>query len=326
VLELMRRLKARGTAIVFISHRIGEVMDAADRAIVLKDGALTLDAVAGDFDRDDLIQAMVGRKLSNIFPERPTNFESAPPAIRLDNAGNAELPPIRLSVRKGEVLGVAGLEGQGQHQLASALSGARPFRSGTVEIDGKPANIASVAKAIALGIASIPDDRKRDGLALTLPVRTNMSLFAIGRESKFGLLPLAAEKRFAEEARDRFSIKSSSLEQPVGQLSGGNQQKVVFARWLAHTPRILVLAEPTKGVDIQTKSEIYHLVSDLTEKGVAVILISSDLLELIGLSDRIVTIYEQRISAEIARPDFSEEHIMRCATRHADPQAEPVHA
>ena len=326
VIDLMQRLKARGTSIVFISHRLGEVMDAADRAIVLKDGALTLDKPAGDFSRDDLIQAMVGRKLSNIFPERPSSFDAGPPAIRLQDAGNASLPPVSLSVRKGEVLGVAGLEGQGQHELAAALSGARPFRSGTVEIDGKPTNISSVARAIALGVASIPDDRKRDGLALTLPVRTNMSLFAIGRDAPFGLLPLATEKRFTEEARDRFAIKAASLEQPVGELSGGNQQKVVFARWLAHTPKILLLAEPTKGVDIETKSEIYRLVSELTGKGVAVILISSDLLELIGLSDRIMTVYERRISAEIARADFSEEHIMRCATRHADEPAEVVHA
>ena len=326
VLGLMRRLKDKGTSIIFISHRLGEVMTAADRAVVLKDGELTLDAPAGAFERDDLIQAMVGRKLSNIFPARTAPDAAAPIAIKLENAGNAVLPSISFCVREGEVLGIAGLEGQGQRELALALCGSQPFRRGTVEVGGKPQAISSIQKAIALGIASIPDDRKRDGLALDLPVRTNMSLFALRQVAKFDLLPLGEEQRFAEDARKRFDIKLSSLEQPVVQLSGGNQQKVVFARWLAHTPRVLVLAEPTKGVDIQTKAEIYRLVSELSGKGVAVILISSDLLELIGLSDRIVTLYERQISAEIPRSAFSEEYIMSKATARADEETEVVHA
>ena len=326
VIGLMRRMKDKGTAIIFISHRLGEVMEVADRAVVLKDGELTLDASAGAFERDDLIQAMVGRKLSNIFPARAAPDDSAPLALRLEDAGNGELPSISFQVREGEVLGVAGLEGQGQRELALALCGAQPFRKGIVELGGQPQTISSIQKAIALGIASIPDDRKRDGLALDLPVRTNMSLFALRQVAKFGLLPLREEQRFSEDARSRFNIKLSSLEQPVGQLSGGNQQKVVFARWLAHTPRVLVLAEPTKGVDIQTKAEIYRLVSELSGKGVAVILISSDLLELIGMSDRIVTLYERRISAEIPKSAFSEEYIMSRATAHADEATESVNA
>jgi len=325
VLGLLRTLKARGISIVFISHRLGEVMEAADRAIVLKDGELTLDAKRGRFDRDDLIQAMVGRKLTNIFPSRPSLSPTAPLALNIEDAGNGELPPITMSVRQGEVLGIAGLEGQGQRELALALCGARPFRSGTVEIAGRSAKISSTAKAIALGIASIPDDRKRDGLALDLSVRANISLFALEEAARFGFLPLDTEKSFANEARARFAIKVDSLEQPVEQLSGGNQQKVVFARWLAHTPRVLVLAEPTKGVDIQTKSEIYQLISELTDKGVAVILISSDLLELIGLSDRIFTLYERRISARIKREDFSEEFIMARATASQEAR-ETAHA
>lgn len=322
VLALMQTLKERGTAIVFISHRLGEIMSAADRVIVLKDGELTLEATRGAFSRDDLVHAMVGRKLSNIFPARPDNIASAQPRLELGCAGNSDLPPISFSVRRGEILGIAGLEGQGQKQLSAALCGSKPFQTGKFCIDGKPEKISSVASAVALGIASIPDDRKREGLALGLPAYMNMSLFAISDKSRWGLLPLAAEKKFAEEARDRFNIRLHSLDQPVGQLSGGNQQKVVFARWLAHVPRVLVLFEPTKGVDVETKSQIYQLVSDLTLQGVSVILISSDLLELIGLSDRILTLYEGRISGEIMREKFSEEIIMQYATSAAnEPEA-----
>jgi ABC-type sugar transport system ATPase subunit len=298
--------------VIFISHRLSEIMDAADRAVVLKDGELTLEARRGAFDRDDLIQAMVGRKLSNIFPERP-HLLVAEPVFALEQAGNAALPAINLKVGRGEILGIAGLEGQGQKPLAEALCGAAPFTSGVVRLDGAVTRLGSTSAAIAAGIASIPDDRKHDGLALSLPIRMNMSLFAISDKTSFGFLPLARERQFGEQARSRFSIRSTDLEQPAGQLSGGNQQKVVFARWLANKPKLLVLYEPTKGVDIQSKSEIYHLIDELTRDGVSVILISSDLIELIGLSDRILTLYEGRVTGEIGRADFSEERIMRFA-------------
>lgn len=325
VLELMTRLKTAGTSVVFISHRLTEVMNAADRVVVLKDGEMTLEAERGAFDRDDLIQAMVGRKLSNIFPERP-HISVADTVFQLQKAANAHLPPIDLAIRKGEILGIAGLEGQGQKPLADALCGIRPFTSGTVRIDGDIIKLATPSQAIAAGIASIPDDRKHEGLALGLPIRMNMSLFAISSQTRFGFLPLARERQFGEEARNRFSIRSTDLEQPVGQLSGGNQQKVVFARWLAHRPKLLVLYEPTKGIDIQSKSEIYHLVDELTRQGVSVLLISSDLLELIGLSDRILTLYEGKISGEIGRGEFSEEKIMRHAAGIAATEGVTEHA
>nr|WP_281378126.1 sugar ABC transporter ATP-binding protein [Martelella radicis] len=312
VLKLMRQLKDEGTSVIFISHRMGEIMEAADRVVVLKDGALTLAAARGEFDEDDLVQAMVGRKLENIFPARPA-LEGRPVRFAVSGGANARLPEIDFVVRRGEVLGIAGLEGQGQKPLADALCGIAPFRSGTVELDGKAVKLKTPAAAIGAGIASIPDDRKHEGLALSLPIRLNMSLFAISERSRAGFLPLDYEREFVEGARKRFSIRSTDMEQPVGELSGGNQQKVVFARWLAHEPKLLVLYEPTKGVDVQSKSEIYHLVDELSKKGVSVILISSDLMELIGLSDRILALYEGRITGEIARADFSEEKIMRYA-------------
>lgn len=312
VLKLMDALKREGTSIIFISHRMGEIMEAADRVVVLKDGALTLAARRGEFAENDLIHAMVGRTLENIFPPRPP-LEDGPVRFAVSGGTNAELPEIDFSVRRGEVLGIAGLEGQGQKPLADALCGIAPFKSGRIELDGVEVRLRSPAAAIAAGIASIPDDRKHEGLALSLPIRLNMSLFAISERARAGLLPLAYEREFVEGARERFSIRSTDMEQPVEELSGGNQQKVVFARWLAHEPKLLVLYEPTKGVDVQSKSEIYHLVDALSKKGVSVILISSDLMELIGLSDRILALYEGRITGEIARSDFSEEKIMRYA-------------
>ena len=312
VIKLMEQLKGQGTSIIFISHRMGEIMAAADRVVVLKDGALTLSAARGGFSEDDLIHAMVGRKLENIFPARPA-LENAPVRFSVRGGTNANLPEIDFEVRRGEVLGIAGLEGQGQKPLADALCGMMPLRAGAIELDGKTLKLKSPAAAIDAGIASIPDDRKHDGLALSLPIRLNMSLFAITERAKGGFLPLAYEREFVEGARERFSIRSTDMEQPVGELSGGNQQKVVFARWLAHEPKLLVLYEPTKGVDVQSKSEIYHLVDELSRKGVSVILISSDLMELIGLSDRILALYEGRITGEIARSEFSEEKIMRYA-------------
>ena len=191
-------------------------------------------------------------------------------------------------------------------------------------IDGDRIRLNSVARGIAAGIAAIPDDRKHEGLALDLPIRMNVSLFALSRQSAWGWLAHASRTAAsAEEARKRFAIRSTGIEQPVRQLSGGNQQKVVFARWLAETPKVLVLYEPTKGIDVGAKTEIYRLIGELTGAGVAVVLISADMLELIGLSDRIHVLFEGTITGTLERPDFSEEAIMRLA---AGPEGALGHA
>jgi ABC-type sugar transport system ATPase subunit len=233
------------------------------------------------------------------------------------------LRPLSFDVRAGEVVGFAGLEGQGQRPLAHALAGIAPFRSGELAVDGKPVAVTSVAKAIAAGIASIPDDRRHEGLAIDLPLRMNVSLMALLRQSRWGWLGHAFESRFAEEARRRFAIRSTGIEQPVRQLSGGNQQKVVFARWLAETPKVLVLYEPTKGVDVGAKTEIYRLIGELSAQGVAIVLISADMLELIGLSDQIHVLFAGTVAGTLERRDFSEEAIMRLA---AGPEGGLSHA
>ncbi|MDB5615528.1 MAG: hypothetical protein JWQ22_3181 [Devosia sp.] len=313
VLAVMRRLTVRGGAVIFISHRLDEVVAAGDRAVVLKDGVLTLDAVRGDFDRDALVRAMVGRTLTDIFPARPAVVETNPIRFRVEDGQAKGLKPISFFVRAGGVLGFAGLEGQGQRPLARALSGITAFKSGTVSLDGQSLALSSPAAAIGAGMASIPDDRKHEGLALDLPIKMNMSLFALSRQTQWGVLPLRAEREFAEAARERFMIRSTDIDQNVGQLSGGNQQKVVFPRWLANTPKVLVLYEPTKGVDVGAKTEIYKLVGELTDQGVSVILISADMLELIGLCDRINVLYEGAIVGGLGHSEFAKEEIMRLA-------------
>jgi ABC-type sugar transport system ATPase subunit len=323
VLAAMARVKAAGSSVIFISHRLDEVMEAADHAVVLKDGAITLDAARGTFGRDDLIRAMVGRTLSDIFPPRPASFAGTPDRLVVRTASAPGLKPIDLRVRAGEIVGFAGLEGQGQRALARALCGISPFTTGTVQIDGAPVSLGSVASGIAAGIAAIPDDRKHEGLALDLPVRMNLSLFALSRLTQWGWLRHGVEDAFAEEARRRFAIRTTGVEQRVRQLSGGNQQKVVFARWLAETPKILLLHEPTKGVDVGAKAEIYRLIGALGAQGVAIILISADMIELIGLADQIHVLFEGAISGTLAREQFSEEAIMRLA---AGPEGAFVHA
>ena len=313
VLAVMRRLTGRGGSVIFISHRLDEVMAAGDRAVVLKDGVLTLDAARGSFDRDSLVKAMVGRTLTDVFPQRPAGVATNAVRFSVENGQAKGLKPISFAVRAGEIVGFAGLEGQGQRPLARALSGVAPFKAGTVTLEGQALDLSSPAAAIRAGMATIPDDRKHEGLALDLPISMNMSLFALSKHTQWGVLPLRAEREFAEAARERFMIRSTGIDQNVRQLSGGNQQKVVFARWLAETPKVLVLYEPTKGVDVNAKTEIYRLVGELTGQGVSVILISADMLELIGLCDTINVLYEGAISGSLDRAQFSEEEIMRLA-------------
>jgi ABC-type sugar transport system ATPase subunit len=309
---LIENLKREGTGVLFISHRLDEVGAICDRVIVLKDGALTLDAARGDFDRETMIRAMVGRKLADIFPPRPAQAERRPRLI-VNEAWAPGLKPISFRIGAGEILGFAGLEGQGQQPLARALAGIAPFKRGGLRLDDRDIRVSSPAAAIRAGIASIPDDRKLEGLALDMPLRANVSLFAILQRARFGFLPFKHERAFAEDARRRFAIRATSVEQPVRELSGGNQQKVVFAKWLSRPPNLLVLHEPTKGVDVAAKAEIYGLVGELAEAGAAIALISSDMLELLGLSDRISVLYGGAIIGSLTRAEASEEAIMRLA-------------
>ncbi len=314
LLDLMKQVANGGAAVIFISHRLEEIVSVADRAIVLKDGVLVLDAPRGSFDRDRLVGAMVGRQLSDIFPARPPDIDRDTARLSVAGATAPGLRPVSFSVAAGEVLGFAGLEGQGQRPLAHALFGISPFRQGRILVDGAPVRLAGVGDAIQAGIAAIPDDRKREGLALDLPVRANLSLFALTERSEWGFLPFGRERAFVEQARDRFAIRMQDDEQPIRELSGGNQQKVVFARWLSRRPKILVLYEPTKGIDVQAKAEIYRLLARLSADGTSIVLISSDMLELIGLSDRIAVMHGGGIVGMLPRPEFSEERIMRLAS------------
>jgi len=285
---------------------------------VLKDGAVTLNSERNSLDRETLIRAMVGRKITDIFPHPRAEPERKPRLI-VEQAVAPGLQPITFTVGAGEILGFAGLEGQGQGPLARALAGVAPFKSGRVRLDTQDTRISSAAASVRAGIASIPDDRKLEGLALDMPLRANVSFFAVVERVRWGPLPFEDERAFAEAARERFGIRAASIEQMTRELSGGNQQKVVFAKWLSRVPKVLVLHEPTKGVDVATKTEIYRLVSNFAETGVAVVLISSDMLELIGLCDRINIMYGGAIVGSLAGAEATEEAILRLAT---GPQAE----
>ena len=310
---LIENLKRQGAGVLFISHRLDEVGAICDRVIVLKAGVLTLDAARGDFDREAMIRAMVGRKLADIFPPRPAQAERRPRLVVEEAGAPPGLKPISFRIGAGEILGFAGLEGQGQQPLARALAGIAPFKRGRLRLDDQEIRVSGPGAAIRAGIASIPDDRKLEGLALDMPLRANVSLFAILQRARFGFLPFKHERDFAEAARRRFAIRATSIEQPVRELSGGNQQKVVFAKWLSRPPKLLVLYEPTKGVDVAAKAEIYRLIGELAESGVAIALISSDMLELLGLSDRVSVLYGGAIVGSLTRAEASEEAIMRLA-------------
>ena len=309
----IRRLSERGIAVLYISHRLKEVFEIADRITVLKDGERVGTMRAADVTTPELVRMMVGRELSQYFPERAHADALGPVKLRLRGAGNDFLANVDLEVRAGEILGVAGLQGSGRTELARAIFGADPFTRGELELDGKERHVRSPAQAVAAGIGFVTEDRKAEGLALSQSVRDNVALAwrglkrAVRREHTLavGDLVKAVELRFRD------------LGQEVRFLSGGNQQKVVLAKWLATEPRLLIFDEPTRGIDVGAKAGIHDLIRGLANGGVAVILISSELPEVIGMSDRIVVMRQGEIAGEVAA-GASEAEIMFLATGERD--------
>jgi ribose transport system ATP-binding protein len=309
----IRRLKERGIAVLYISHRLKEVFEIAERITVLKDGELVATVPASEVTTPELVRMMVGRELDQYFPPRAAPEAIGAPKLRLRGAGNDFLANVDLEVRAGEILGIAGLQGSGRTELARAIFGADPFTRGTLELDGTARHIGSPARAVAAGIGLVTEDRKSEGLALSQSVRDNVALAwrgmrrAARREHTLavGDLVKAVELRFRD------------LGQEVRFLSGGNQQKVVLAKWLATEPRLLIFDEPTRGIDVGAKAGIHDLIRGLANEGVAVILISSELPEVIGMSDRIVVMRQGEIAGEVG-PDASEADIMFLATGERD--------
>ena len=310
--EIIRQLKQKGVTVIYISHRLEEVFRISDRVSVMRDGRYVATKLTKDTSRKELISLMVGRELKEVYPSRtivPTEI-----ALEIKNlSGNGD-QDISFSVRKGEILGISGLVGAGRTELAMLLFGAVPSESGEIWVDGKPIQIKSPSDAIQHGIGLLTEDRKGKGLFLEMAVGWNISFPIIRRLSKYGIVNTKTENEIAEKYKQRINIKTPSLEQRVINLSGGNQQKVVLAKSLAAESDILIFDEPTRGIDVGAKQEIYHLMCELANNGIAILMISSDMEELLGMSDRIVVLCEGKLAGEVRKEQFSQDYILDLAS------------
>jgi ABC-type sugar transport system ATPase subunit len=312
VLQLVWRLKADGVGIVYISHRIEEILAIADRITVLRDGQSVACRRAAEVDRDELIGLMVGRSIESVYPKRAVPIREVAFEVRCLSNQNAGLENISFSVRQGEIFGLAGLGGSGRTSLARTLFGLSPSGS-DIFLSGTPHRLDSPADAIRLGIGYLPEDRRQHGVILEMQVAMNISLAALGSVCRWGLVNRRRERDLARKYVDLLRIKTSSVFRATGTLSGGNQQKVALARWLAIHPRVMILDEPTQGVDIGSKSEIHQFIVQLAEQGMAIILISSELAEILGMCDRIGVMHRGTLAGILTRAEATQSNIMSLA-------------
>jgi rhamnose transport system ATP-binding protein len=311
--EIVRRLRSQGAGIVYISHRLEELSRIADRITVLRDGETIETRPAAGADSRTLIRLMAGRDLSAVFPKQSVPIGNPVLTVTSLTSAAARIRNVSFQVKAGEILGVAGLVGAGRTQLAETLFGLTPADSGTIEIDGHPAAISQPADAIAAGLAYVPEDRRKHGVVGELPVRANTTLAILDRISKATLLETAAERTLATEWVARLGIKTDGIDAPVSSLSGGNQQKVSIARWLSTQPKVLILDEPTQGIDVGAKAECHRIMGDLAAKGLAIVMISSELAEIMGMSDRIAVMRDGEIAGIVDRADATPENILALA-------------
>jgi ABC-type sugar transport system ATPase subunit len=320
--RVVHDLKASGVTILYISHRMREVFDNCDYVTVLRDGRHVKTVRLDETDQDEVVRLMVGRDLASVQRVKP-DHAGKPVILSVRGLGDGKrYNDVSFDLRQGEIVGVAGLIGAGRSEMALGIFGAPPAPQGTVALDGRQVRIRKPSDAMRLGIGMVPEDRKLQGLVLGMSVGANLSLSAmgLGRISNAGFVNPRAEGRMIDGYVDRFRIKTPSVEQLVGLLSGGNQQKVVLAKWLATKPRLLIVDEPTRGVDVGTKAEIYTLMRELARDGLAILVISSDLPEVLTISDRILVMRSGSLAGEIAFEDASEELIMALAAlEHAQP-------
>lgn len=311
--SLIRRLTSDGVGVIYISHRLEEIFRIADRVSVLRDGRLVAVKNVADTNRDEVIRLMVGREIEEAATGRSAEPGDVVSEIRnLTRSGVIE--DVSFTVRRGEVLGLAGLVGAGRTEVARAIFGADPIDTGEIWIDGTRAEIASPWDAIRYGIGLVPEDRKALGLVLGMAVRENISMANLGKLSRAGFISRRAEREVAQRFVDELAIKTPSVDQAVQNLSGGNQQKVVLAKWLFTQSKVMIFDEPTRGIDVGAKAEIYELMNRLAASGVAIVMISSELPEILAMSDRILVMHEGRIAGELSRSEATQERIMRLAT------------
>jgi ABC-type sugar transport system ATPase subunit len=310
--DIVRKLRARGVAIVFISHRMVEIFQIADKVSVMRDGQMITTLEVGQTTEADIISAMVGREIGNLYVKEETRIGDIVLEVRELSTKNF-LNDINFYVRSGEILGFAGLVGAGRSEVMRAIFGIDPKQSGSVFVKGKKADIRKTGDSLRYGIGFVPEDRKEQALILNMTVKRNMSLAALDRVSRGWFIDKLRENRLVERFISLLRVKTPSMEQKVVNLSGGNQQKVVIAKWMANEPSILILDEPTRGIDVGAKKEIHKLMCDLASQGVAIVLVSSELPEIIGMSDRIMVMHEGRIKGEFARRNVTQEEIMQMA-------------
>ena len=308
---LIRTLRDEGLAIVYVTHRLPEVMAISDRVAVLRDGQLVGIRNTAETTQQDVVRMMVGRDLSNGFARQETSRPAV--VLEVNNLSSIWHQDINFQIRAGEILGFAGLVGAGRTELAKVIFGALPRSRGTVAVDGKAVPIGSPSAAIGANIGFAPEDRKGEGLILVRSVIENASMAIYSALSSWGVLQTRTMVDEVAPLIRQLEIKTPSMEQEVGKLSGGNQQKVVLARWLAAKPKVLILDEPTRAVDVGAKAEIYRLIDSLAKSGIAIMLISSEMPELLALSDRIVVMHGRRISDPIEKRDATEERILSLA-------------
>jgi ABC-type sugar transport system ATPase subunit len=310
--EQIRRLRSQGVSIIYISHKMEEIFKISDRITVLRDGTFIGTRNAADIDTGVLIKMMVGRELSDVFPKKTVPPGDLALRVRGLSLGN-RVKQVGFDLRRGEILGIAGLVGAGRSELVESIFGLRKKDGGEVEIKGRPAAIRRPGDAIRQGVALITEDRKMTGLNLRSSIGDNITIVSIKQLTKHGLLNRRKERDCAASFVDKLRIKASGIGVQTLSLSGGNQQKVVIAKWLVGDPDIIIMDEPTRGIDVGAKRDIYLLMGDLAEKGKAIIMISSEMPELIGMCDRIIVLAEGKLTGEFERDRFSQEAIMWCA-------------
>lgn len=313
LMHIIRQLRAEGTGIVYISHKLEEIMAIADRATVLRDGRLVGVRPMAELTRDEMVRMMVGRPLTTLYVRNhvPTTDIS----LEVKNLSvPGRVHDASLVAHKGEVVGITGLMGAGQPELVRAIFGAVPRSAGEIRLFGRPVDIRSPQDAIGHGIALLTENRKEEGLVLMLPVVANTSLASMGKISRYGFVDGKKERQQAAGYVERLDIRTPSLDQEVDSLSGGNQQKVVLAKWLATDADVIIMAEPTRGIDVGAKAEVYRLIDELAANGKTILLVSSELPEVINLSDRIYVMHEGRITAELDASNTSQEEIGTYAT------------
>lgn len=311
--EVIARLRGQGVGIIYISHRLEEVQSIADRVTVLRDGSTVGTHARDGLQRSTLINLMIGRELSAIFPKRTVELGDLALELRGVTCRSAGVHDVSLGVRRGEIVGLAGLVGSGRTELAHTVFGLTPADSGDVLVDGRLVNVRSASDAIEAGIGYLPEDRKQHGVVAEMPVDHNISLANLSGVSRHGLIDRTRERARAQQYVDQLRIKTASVAAEVESLSGGNQQKVALARWLATAPKVLILDEPTQGVDVGSKSEIHALMQELAARGLAVLMISSELPEILGMSDRIAVMRAGRIAGVLSREEATQARVLAMA-------------